>query len=1558
MRSNFALRSAALALITGAATLIPAAALARQDQQPPAQQAAQQPDNLAAPQAGSVHPLRAGELAGRRYGLGSLIVRIDPASAGQIEQVAIAAGGLTAVPLMPDAGLYAIKVIEGDEQAVRLALIEQAGADAARAELGMPAKPGNKGPLISVELNWLFEIDRARRQGGPATPPPSGPIAPPAIADSTRQVTPWGIQAIGAPTFWAALGDRGRGAGVRVAVFDSGLDVGHPDLPMPFIGRNYDPAVSASNITDQDGHGTHVAGTILARDNTIGVVGVAPLASLLVYRVCYFIDARNSCPVSAIIDALDDAVADGAKVFNLSLGGPGGSVDDPLCIAIAQAAGDHRVVAVSAGNDAQRGNPINYPAACPGAISVAAIDRDLRRASFSTFNQHVDLAAPGVAVVSTYPRALWSPGYDDLQGTSMAAPHVAGVAALLMGHFGHHPRPDPTGRALFAGASDLGPTGRDDQFGRGLVNVLESAASRGNRTDVNIESTKFEILDIQRDYINPTGAMGYVQQVVHSPVTNNWGDVVAFAWGQILQGELGQPPVSTAVSGVYMMEAGEPQDSPDRKVSRNGPVLLMGGYADRLEDWVNDFGQALSTSNDQIYVLGLADGTDRLSQRDVLLGVDLRVANFVEGGRDGFPHGADGPWSSNNYQHRGLVRVRLDTRRFEPAFADGARETVVITGDPIPKTAPSDPAGRRLLTLDMGSTRMNNRGHVIYVGEFGDAMTPPNTSSMVSSPLFGRGLFYNKGQARQNTLIAVALQTPPPATDGAPLWIGDQNAWVSEPALNDSGDVAISTRGQYPDGSSANAVWFGRRLSTSPVRYQWTRVAGPDMPVPTEPGDELWGEHTMVTPSPGNDGQAALDANGRVLFYASVKVGNSTSENYRATYMWTAEGGLRRLYRLGYSWSLWPAAPGFPAIFDARLDLGSWGNLAWSGNWLHNSVAGTAAISPILLNGELPSGLPNTASGIFAGEERLNRLVTWVPGQGGPIALIPPGSSSIWPGIPEQAVGYMQTPFALNSLGQVSYMAFFDTTDDGSPSPSLYAHFSTNARGQLVNLTPPEEIDTTGIYGLPPYASSATYFQHSFADIRGNGEDGRARQMNNRGQSIGTVDLSDIPRVPGTWTPSVRYVLRTTVDGDTPDGIRCGITAITTDDSLRFDPAAEPPLGGTNPAINAVADPGEELRVRFAFYSTGTYNFTNALVRIVPDSPGVQIWRLADARPPAAQPGLVVMNIGSIRVINPVSIPEPFWLSIPADAPCGDPVRLRVRVESDQGAFELPLDIPTGQRFLLARRHQATAGQMVFGGLTEATDGQLTPRTTRFTLANFTPEISGEGTTVLAEDVKVRFGNIAFDGNCYPALGGLSIGRLGNIRLNLVHPDGTVVRLLDRPGVSGNQVGRSVRTGLCNMTFEDSAQTVYNSFTDSWSLTTLSGSWKPADPLSSLIGKPVTGAWQLEIVDTSGMLTGRLRDVSLVVRTSRSVCGQIACGPADIANTDGLAASSGGGPDGAVDNGDFTAFFGSFFADPSDPVRLDADIATTDGDPGSDGAVDNGDFTAFFSAFFAGGCGG
>ena len=968
------------------------AGLALAQDLPGAQQAAQQAPQLdpqLAPQLDpqqalqSIHPLRAADLGGRPYGLGAIIIRIAPGgglAAAELEKLAVAAGGLTVVPLLPEAGLHAIKVIEGDEQAVRLRLIEQAGSAAARAREGMPVAPAAApaaapapaaqaldGPILSADLNWLLRPTGMRRQDQPTPPapvspsssPPSGPISPPAPLNPQGQVTPWGVQAVGAPTYWAALGASGRGAGVRVAVLDTGLDVGHPDLPAPIIGRNYDPARSASNISDHSGHGTHVAGTILARDNGIGVVGVAPLASLLVYRVCYVISNQTACPQSAIISALGAATNDGAKVFNLSLGGAGGSADDPMCEAVMHATGDHRVVVVSAGNDALIGNPVNYPAACPFAVSVAALNTNLTRADFSTFNDFVDIAAPGVSVLSTYPRALWSPGYDALQGTSVAAPHVAGVAALLMGHFGHHPRPNPTRFAMLNGALDLGPTGRDDFFGSGLVRSAESAGFRAQRSDVNIERTRFEVLDVSRSYLGDTpGMLDLVRnESSQGSLVNNWGDVIVNAQGNVATGDIdpfGQP-YTTPVSGVFLMEAGQPSDSPNTTVPRSGYVQLVANWGEPIPDRTTDSGEPMQTVYG-VNPIAISDGTDRLSTRDALIA---------------FSAGQLFPAGVNRYQHTGLMIVRPT---FDGLFSVRKR-TVAMTGDRLPVVwgTPAAPdSARRLLHIRDGWTRMNNRGQVLFHGGFGDATL--GWSQENDSLLFGEGLFYYHNDGQAAVPLVVTGETPPPAAPDAPLWVGGRYAQIQYPLMNDRGDVVFLVRGEFPEGGNASAIWKGERISSNPVRYSWTRIAMPGMLVPTEPGDVETGVHQI--PSLGDSlssaGYPHLDAAGRVLFGCQVQAPSQFggSDFYYAVYLHTPGEGLRRLARSNLFDPQLPPAPGFPAQTDARFAL-DYRALPYSTNWLLNSNA-LFGTSMVRFLGETVPSLPDFGNvGLFTGTESL-----------------------------------------------------------------------------------------------------------------------------------------------------------------------------------------------------------------------------------------------------------------------------------------------------------------------------------------------------------------------------------------------------------------------------------------------------------------------------------------------------------------------------------------------------------------------------------------------------------
>lgn len=229
------------------------------------------------------------------------------------------------------------------------------------------------------------------------------------------QETPWGI---------ARVNGGGSGNFGTAWVIDSGIDLTHPDL-------NVDTARSRSFLgdrttpQDQNGHGTHVAGTIAARDNTIGVIGVSPGARVVAVRV---LDRRGSGSTSGVIAGVDYVAANGQNgdVANMSLGG---GVSTTLDNAVINASAGGVKFVLAAGNESDNANN-HSPARAngPNVYTVSAFSNGGGFASFSNYgNPPVDWAEPGVAIKSTW----LSGGYNTISGTSMAAPHLAGI--LLAG---------------------------------------------------------------------------------------------------------------------------------------------------------------------------------------------------------------------------------------------------------------------------------------------------------------------------------------------------------------------------------------------------------------------------------------------------------------------------------------------------------------------------------------------------------------------------------------------------------------------------------------------------------------------------------------------------------------------------------------------------------------------------------------------------------------------------------------------------------------------------------------------------------------------------------------------------------------------------------------------------------------------------------------------------------------------------------------------------------------------------------------------------------------------
>ena len=273
----------------------------------------------------------------------------------------------------------------------------------------------------------------------------------------------YALQRINAVSGWTAYpGAYTSSGGPTIAVIDTGIDTNHEDL----VGR-IDTANSRcfgllcflTGYEDDNGHGTHTAGTAAAATNNAkGVAGVAFNSRIMALKVC---NAGGTCNTADIVSAINWARDRGAKVISMSLGG-GGSTTLQTAVANAHNAGV--VLVASAGND---GNAtLNYPAAYTQVISVAATDSNDNRASFSNANADVELAAPGVNVLAPYNNG----GYTSLSGTSMSAPHVSGLAALLRGQNPTWTNTQVRNR-MNACSDDLGAAGRDNSFGNGRINV-------------------------------------------------------------------------------------------------------------------------------------------------------------------------------------------------------------------------------------------------------------------------------------------------------------------------------------------------------------------------------------------------------------------------------------------------------------------------------------------------------------------------------------------------------------------------------------------------------------------------------------------------------------------------------------------------------------------------------------------------------------------------------------------------------------------------------------------------------------------------------------------------------------------------------------------------------------------------------------------------------------------------------------------------------------------------------------------------------------------------------
>lgn len=275
---------------------------------------------------------------------------------------------------------------------------------------------------------------------------------------------------------------------VIVAVIDTGADLNHPDLKNKLV-QGYNVVEPDKQPIDDNGHGTHVCGIVGAEtNNKIGIAGGAPDCKIMPIKVLKADGHGDTVgPAYGIVWAVDH----GAKVLNLSLGGP---QNETVKRAVEYALAKNVVVVAAMGNSAKIAEEENkpsllkaYPAAIPGVIAVGAMDYSREsgytRAYFSNYGNWISVVAPGMRILSTMPtydffmkfdkKTLSLNNYDFLQGTSQASPMVASVAALILSRYPNYTNQEVKSK-IESTATDIGKKGFDDKFGYGLINAYKA----------------------------------------------------------------------------------------------------------------------------------------------------------------------------------------------------------------------------------------------------------------------------------------------------------------------------------------------------------------------------------------------------------------------------------------------------------------------------------------------------------------------------------------------------------------------------------------------------------------------------------------------------------------------------------------------------------------------------------------------------------------------------------------------------------------------------------------------------------------------------------------------------------------------------------------------------------------------------------------------------------------------------------------------------------------------------------------------------------------------------
>jgi subtilisin family serine protease len=292
------------------------------------------------------------------------------------------------------------------------------------------------------------------------------------VGELTAQTLPWGIDKIDAEQVWA---DPNKGTDIKIAILDSGMDYNHEDLDANYVTGKDFYGVGDDDPMDGMGHGTHVAGTIAAEDNTLGVVGVAPEADLYIGKVSNNV---GQVPVADLVEGIDWAITQGVQIISMSLGYQ--NHYQSLQDACDDAYDNNGILVVAAAGNDGRGqrDTVDYPGRYSSVIAVSATDSRDKVPSWSSKGPTVELSAPGVTVLSTLP----NDDYGYYSGTSMSTPHVSGAAALVMAYNSSLTASEVRAK-LQNTATDLGDAGRDKKYGYGLVDARAATQEGGDPPD-------------------------------------------------------------------------------------------------------------------------------------------------------------------------------------------------------------------------------------------------------------------------------------------------------------------------------------------------------------------------------------------------------------------------------------------------------------------------------------------------------------------------------------------------------------------------------------------------------------------------------------------------------------------------------------------------------------------------------------------------------------------------------------------------------------------------------------------------------------------------------------------------------------------------------------------------------------------------------------------------------------------------------------------------------------------------------------------------------------------